>query len=78
MRALYGVSKADLLPKVGLDMAYSYETNKYDGGPTSKDPEHDLKLPITWEVNLWGSLFHAKMPARPASWRRWKTTAPCA
>ena len=43
MRALYGVSKADLLPKVGLDMAYSYETNKYDGGPTSKDPEHDLK-----------------------------------
>ncbi len=60
MRALYGVSKADLLPKVGLDMAYSYETNKYDGGPTSKDPEHDLKLPITWEVNLWGSLFHAK------------------
>lgn len=60
MRALYGVSKANLLPSVGGNIAYSYETNKYDGGPTTKDPEHDLKLPITWEVNLWGSLQHAK------------------
>ena len=67
MRALYGVSKADLLPKVGLDMAYSYETNKYDGGPTSKDPEHDPEAPPSHgEVNLWGSLFHAKKNAGKA------------
>lgn len=60
MRAQYGVSKANLMPTVGVDVGYSYETNKYDGGATTKDPEHDLKLPISWEVNLWGSLFHAK------------------
>lgn len=60
MRELYGVAKADLLPQVGANVAYSYETNKYNGGPTTTDPEHDLKFPISWEVNLWGSMFKAK------------------
>ncbi|MDE6772002.1 MAG: TolC family protein, partial [Muribaculaceae bacterium] len=60
MRALYGVAKADMLPQIGLNVAYSYETNKYNGGSTDTDPEHDLKLPISWEVNLWGAMFHAK------------------
>lgn len=60
MRALYGVAKADMLPQIGLDVAYSYETNKYNGGQTDLDPEHDLKFPISWEVNLWGAMFHAK------------------
>ncbi|MDE6532188.1 MAG: TolC family protein [Muribaculaceae bacterium] len=60
MRALYGVAKADMLPQIGLDVAYSYETNKYNGGQSDLDPEHDLKFPISWEVNLWGAMFHAK------------------
>ncbi|MCM1490731.1 MAG: TolC family protein [Muribaculum sp.] len=60
MRQLYGVKKADMLPRIGLNVEYSYETNKYDGGPVTKDPEHDLKFPISWEINLWGSMFHAR------------------
>lgn len=60
MRALYGVAKANMLPQIDANVAYSYETNKYDGGPTTKDPEHDLKFPITWEVNLWGAMAQAK------------------
>lgn len=60
MRQLYGAKKAELLPQIGLDAGYSYETNKYDGGPTTRDPEHDLKFPISWEINLWGSMFHAR------------------
>lgn len=60
MRALYGVSKASMLPTVGLDVAYSHETNRYGGGHTTRDPEHDLKLPVTWEVNLWGAMFQAR------------------
>lgn len=59
-RHLYGVAVAEMWPKVGVDVGYSYETNKYNGGELKKDPEHDLKLPITWEVNLWGSMIHAK------------------
>lgn len=60
MRAIYGVAKADMLPRIDANVAYSYETNKYGGGPTTKDPEHDLKFPITWEVNLWGAMAQAK------------------
>lgn len=60
MRQLYGVAKSDLLPQVGVNVGYSYETNNYGGSGTTRDPEFDLKLPISWEVNLWGSLFHAR------------------
>lgn len=60
MRSLYGVKKAEMLPQVGFEAAYSNETNKYNGGSTDKDPEHDLKFPISWEINLWGSMFHAR------------------
>lgn len=59
-RHLYGVAVAEMWPQVGVNVAYSYETNKYNGGKLTKDPEHDLKLPISWEVNLWGSMIHAK------------------
>lgn len=60
MRALYGVAKADLFPQIGANVAYSYETNKYNGGKTTTDPEYDLKFPISWEINLCGSMFQAK------------------
>ena len=59
-RHLYGVAVAEMWPQVGVNVAYSYETNKYNGGELIKDPEHDLKFPITWEVNLWGSMIRAK------------------
>lgn len=64
MRQLYGVSIANILPTVGADVAYSYETNKYNGGDLKKDPEHDLKIPVRWELNLWGKMFHARNSAR--------------
>lgn len=60
MRELYGVAKAGLLPEVGLNIGYSHETNRYNGGHTTKDPEFDLKFPISWEINLWGSLVKAR------------------
>lgn len=60
MKERYGIAKADLLPEVGLNVAYSHETNRYNGGHTTKDPEHDLKFPISWEINLWGAMFKAR------------------
>lgn len=59
-RHLYGVSVAEMWPQVGLNVGYTYETNKYGGGTLTKDPEHDLKFPVSWEVNLWGSMIRAK------------------
>lgn len=60
MREQYGISKAEMLPQVGFNVQYTHETNDYRGAGTTKDPEYDLKFPITWEVNLWGSLNHAR------------------
>lgn len=64
MRRLYGVQQLNLLPTVGAQIAYSHETNDYNGAGVKKDPEYDLKLPITWEINLWGSLNHARKGAQ--------------
>lgn len=60
MRELYGIQKAEIFPEIGLNVQYSHETNNYNGTGTTNDPEHDLKLPISWEINLWGSMFHAR------------------
>lgn len=60
MREQYGINKANMLPQIGMNVEYSHETNDYHGSGTTKDPEYDLKFPVTWEMNLWGSLNHAK------------------
>ncbi len=62
-RLQYGIARADLLPTVGVNIGYSHETNDYNGSGTTKDPEFDLKLPVTWEMNLMGSLLHARKGA---------------
>lgn len=59
-RQLYGVDKANLFPEIGGTVAASHETNNYGGSGTTKDPEYDLKFPISWEINLWGALSQAK------------------
>ncbi len=56
MRQLYGVAKANMMPEIGGTIQSSYETNNYGGHGVTKDPEYDLKFPITWEVNLWGAM----------------------
>lgn len=59
-RQLYGVAKLNYLPEVSGIVGITNETNKYNGGPTSKDPEYSLKMTINWEANLWGSLSWAQ------------------
>lgn len=60
MRQLYGFDKANFFPEVGGLVGANNETNNYNGAGTTKDPEYNLKLPINWEINLWGSLSQAK------------------
>lgn len=55
LRQLYGVKKAALLPEIGVNIYANHETNDYSGSGTKNDPEYGLKLPISWEINLWGS-----------------------
>ena len=56
LRSLYGVRKANVLPQIGGNIYGNLETNNYSGSGTTRDPEHGLKIPVSWEVNLWGSL----------------------
>ena len=65
MRQLYGIDKANFYPEIGGMAGASYETNNYNGAGTTKDPEYDLKLPVSWEINLWGSLAGQTRRSRP-------------
>ena len=59
-RHLYGIDKANLYPEISGLVGGNNETNDYNGAGTTKDPEYDLKLTVSWETNLWGSLSWAK------------------
>lgn len=60
MRRLYDIDKANLFPEIVGLVGATYETNNYSGTGTTKDPEYSLKFPISWEMNLWGSLSWAR------------------
>ena len=55
-RQLYGVSRANRLPDISFEAPFNYETNDYYGGTPLRDPELGLKVPLRWELDLWGSL----------------------
>ncbi|MDE6062310.1 MAG: TolC family protein, partial [Duncaniella sp.] len=59
-RQLYGIDKLNLLPEISGLVGGNYETDNYGGSGITKDPEFDLKLTVSWEANLWGSLSWAK------------------
>ncbi len=63
LRHLYGVEKANMLPEVGVNIYGSDETNDYSGSGMTHDREFGMKLPVSWEVNMLGSLAWAKKRA---------------
>ena len=60
LRKLYGVEKLNLLPTIEGLVGGDHETNKYQGGELTKDPETDLKVSVSWEINLWGAMSWAQ------------------
>ena len=60
LRKLYGVKVANMLPQIGGNVYANHETNNYSGSGTTRDPEFGLKIPVSWEINLWGSLSWSK------------------
>ena len=60
LEELYRVSKAARLPSLGGLAAADYETNDYAGEKSSRDPEYGAKVPLRWELDLWGNLRWAK------------------
>lgn len=60
MRSLYGVDKANMLPTIEGRIYAQDETNDYSGTGITHDREIGIKVPISWEINLLGSLSWAK------------------
>lgn len=63
-RQLYGASRAARLPDITFEAPFNYETNDYYGGTPLRDPEVGLKIPLRWELDLWGSLRWAARRSR--------------
>ena len=55
LRQLYGISKTNLLPEIGFDASVEYETVDHNGKGASTSPTYGVKIPVSWEINLWGS-----------------------
>lgn len=55
LRELYSISKNNLLPEIGFSASAEYETTDFDGKGSSTVPTYNVVLPVSWEINLWGS-----------------------
>lgn len=60
MQALYGIDKANLMPQIDGTIYANDETNDYSGKGITHDREIGLKVPVSWEMNLMGSLLWAR------------------
>lgn len=60
MREMYRISKAERLPNITANGLAEYETNDYYDQKSVRDPQFDLKMSISWELDLWGNLRWAK------------------
>ena len=56
LRQLYGVSKAELLPTIGVSAYAQRETEHYTGESFSGDNEYGVKGTLRWEADLFGNL----------------------
>lgn len=63
LRELYGISKANLLPEIGFNVSDEYETTDFGGNGASTSPTYKVVLPVSWEINLWGSQIWAQRGA---------------
>ncbi|MDE5687460.1 MAG: efflux transporter outer membrane subunit [Paramuribaculum sp.] len=59
-RQLYGASKANLLPEIGVSAYAQRETYEYTGKKFVGDPEIGVKATLSWEADLWGNLRWSK------------------
>ncbi|MDE6460081.1 MAG: TolC family protein, partial [Paramuribaculum sp.] len=56
LRQVYGVSKAELFPTIGINAYAQRETEHYSGESFSGDNEYGVKGTLRWEADLFGNL----------------------
>ncbi len=60
LQQLYRIKKAERLPVIDGHVQGEYETNDYYNEKPLRDPEHGVKVRLSWELDLWGNLRWAK------------------
>lgn len=60
LAAMKRIDYANLFPQLGLKLYAEEEGEDYGGDNYKKDNQYDIKLGITWEIDLWGNLRWAK------------------
>lgn len=64
MREIYRVGRTSWFPEIGAKAMADYEVENYTDKGQTVSPQIDLKLDISWEVDLWGNI---KWATRKAS-----------
>lgn len=60
LAAMKRVDLANLFPQIGLRLYAEQEGENYGGNSYESDDQYDIKLGVTWEIDLWGNLRWAK------------------
>ena len=60
LAAMKRIDYANLFPQVGLKFYAEQEGEDHGGGHYKSDDQYDIKLVVTWEIDLWGNLRWAK------------------
>ena len=60
LAAMKRIDYANLFPQVGLKFYAEQEGEDHGGGHYKSDDQYDIKLGVTWEIDLWGNLRWAK------------------
>lgn len=60
LAAMKRIDYANLFPQVGFKFYAEQEGENYGGNNYKPDDEYDIKLGVTWEIDLWGNLRWAK------------------
>ena len=56
LAAMKRVDLANLFPQIGLRLYAEQEGENYGGNSYESDDQYDIKLGVTWEIDLWGNL----------------------
>lgn len=64
LHELNRVSRADLLPKLGATIMADNESENYTSKGHTETAQFDLKVDLSWEIDLWGNLHWSKRKAK--------------
>lgn len=63
MKSMKWSAQSAWFPKIGASVFADNEVENYTDKGRTETPQHDLKLDLSWEIDLWGSIRYASQKA---------------